>query len=210
MKDLISRLGVIPITAIYNSTDILPLCDALTEAGLPMLEVLSRTPQAMDAVKLAAKERPDFAVGLGTVTTVEQARQARESGAKFVVLPGMAHKVVDYCVNHQMPVIPGVVTPTEIIEAMEYGLDVLKLFPTKQFGGPDIIRELSGPFADIKFVVTGGLEMSDLDEYLAIDSVLAVGGVWMCRPETVAAGRFDEIVEICRDTAEIVRRIKSA
>jgi 2-dehydro-3-deoxyphosphogluconate aldolase / (4S)-4-hydroxy-2-oxoglutarate aldolase len=191
---------VLPVVVLDNAADAEPLAAALLAGGLHCAEVTFRTAAAADAIATMAK-RTDMLVGAGTVLTAAQVDAAVDAGAQFVVSPGLGPSVVRRCAERGVPVFPGVATATEIQQALELGLDTLKFFPAGQLGGPAMLKALSAPFRSVRFVPTGGVSAANLAEYLALPSVLAVGGTWMVAPELVAAGNFDEVT---RRTAEAV------
>lgn len=195
---------VLPVVVLDDAADAEPLADALLAGGLHCAEVTFRTAAAADAIAAMAK-RPDLLVGAGTVLTAAQVDAAVDAGAEFVVSPGLGPTVVRRCAERGVPVFPGVATATEIQQALELGLDTLKFFPAGQLGGPAMLTALSAPFRQVRFVPTGGVSAANLAEYLAVPSVLAVGGTWMVAPELIAAGNFDEV---SRRTAAAVATVK--
>ena len=197
---------LLPVVVINRAGDARPLADALAEGGLRTAEVTMRTPAALDAIRALA-DVPDLLVGAGTVLTAEQADQAVEAGAAFVVSPGFSASVVTHCATLGVPVFPGVATPTEIMQAFEHGLRTLKFFPAEQLGGAPMIKALAAPFADACFIPTGGVSAASLPGYLAVASVLAVGGSWMVAPKLLNAGDWTTVTRL---TAEAVALAKEA
>jgi 2-dehydro-3-deoxyphosphogluconate aldolase / (4S)-4-hydroxy-2-oxoglutarate aldolase len=183
---------VIPVVVITQEETALPLARALAAGGLPAAEVTFRTPAAAAAIRVIATET-DLLVGAGTVIRPDQVDAAVEAGARFVVTPGLSAAVVRRCVELEIPVIPGVATATEVIAALDQGLSLLKLFPAEAVGGLSLLRGLAGPFPDVQFVPTGGVNAANMPAYLALSNVAAVGGSWMVAPELIAAGDFDAI-----------------
>jgi len=180
LMDLTKNTGIIPILVKADEEDLLPVADALTNAGCPSLEVLLKNEDSYKAIEKIAKERPNFAVGAGTVLTVEQAKRVIDLGAKFCVLPGFSQKVVDYCLAHNVYVVPGCDTPTEIMMALDCGINVVKFFPVYQMGGIPFLQQLNGgPFGNVKFVCTGALDETNFEEISAYKGTFAVGGDWM-------------------------------
>lgn len=147
-------------------------------------------------------------VGAGTVVTLDQCKQALECGAKFIVSPGFDPEVVSWCVERNIPITPGCVTPTEIMAAMKLGLNVVKFFPAGVYGGLKAMKALSAPFGGIKFIPTGGVDAKNLKEYLEAPFVHAVGGSWPCPKKEIAAGNFDAVTALCREASEIVREVR--
>ncbi len=191
---------VVPVVVIRDLATAVPLGRALVAGGLPVAEVTFRTLEAAEAIRVLADE-PELLVGAGTVTRAEQVEVAVEAGAEFVVSPGFSSAVVSRCAELGVPIIPGVATATEVIAALDHGLSVLKLFPAEAVGGIPTLTALAGPFPDVRFVPTGGVNAANLAAYLSVPSVAAVGGSWMVAPDLVTAGDFDAIRRL---TAEAV------
>ena len=194
----IRRIRVIPVVAIRDSGDAEPLGEALIRGGLPCAEITFRTEAAADSIRSLVR-RGDLLVGAGTVLTVEQAKTAIDQGARFIVSPGFSPKVVQYCIDNQILVTPGVCTPTDISTALECGLEVVKFFPAEAFGGLKTLKAVSGPFPALRFIPTGGIGPKNLTEYLTFPKVLAVGGTWIAKADLISAGRFGDITRLaCR------------
>lgn len=208
MHEVIARLGelrVIPLVVLERAEDAMPLADALVEGGLPCAEITFRTKAAAEAMQVMAK-RNDILVGAGTVLTVDQAKAAWDAGARFIVTPGLNPKVVSYCVEKNITIVPGICTPSDIEGAMEFGLDVLKFFPAEAFGGLKTLKALSGPYTMVKFIPTGGINTQNLPDYLNFPKVMACGGTWIASSSLILAGRFDEIIRNTREAVKIVAR----
>ncbi|TWT49386.1 putative KHG/KDPG aldolase [Rubripirellula amarantea] len=200
MESAIERMGILPVVAIENSADAGPLADALEAGGLPIAEITLRTQAGIDAIA-ALSSRDGFIVGAGTVHSVDQAKMVADAGASFVVSPGFNPRTVQWCLDHSMPIYPGVSSPTDLESAIEMGLTVVKFFPAEQIGGVKMIKTLQGPYGDMRFIPTGGINASNIASYLSLSSVLACGGSWMVKPELISSGSFDEIQRL---TAEAV------
>lgn len=200
----IGELGIIPVVKIDRVEDAVPLGKALLSGDLPVAEITFRTSAAEDAIKALTNEIPEILVGAGTVLTIEQAKKAVNAGAKFIVSPGFNTKIVDFCLENNIPVIPGVNSPTQIEMALEKGLKVVKFFPAEASGGLPLLKALSGPFSEIKFIPTGGIEQTNLLPYLAHPQVLACGGSWMVKPDFISSGNFNRITEITREAVSIM------
>ncbi|MFE9957313.1 bifunctional 4-hydroxy-2-oxoglutarate aldolase/2-dehydro-3-deoxy-phosphogluconate aldolase [Micromonospora sp. NPDC005299] len=183
---------ILPVVVLDAARDAAPLAAALVDGGLHSVEVTFRTDAAAEAIR-AMSERPDLLVGAGTVVTPAQVDKSVEAGARFVVSPGFGPAVVRHCQQLGMPVFPGVTSPTEIMMALDAGLDTVKFFPAEQLGGLRMIKALAAPFRTMRFIPTGGVNTDNLAAYLAHPAVLAVGGTWMVAPELIAAGRWDEV-----------------
>lgn len=201
----ISLMGVAPVVVLDDAKDAVPLAKAMKEGGLPCYEVTLRTAAALDSIsKIAELNDPDMILGAGSVVTVDNCKDALAAGAKFIVSPGLNPKVVEYCLERDIAVLPGCVTPTEIMMAMELGLGTVKFFPASVYGGLSAMKALSGPFPKLKFVPTGGVNAANLTEYLAAPFIRAVGGSWICAKADVNAGNFDKITTLCREARKIV------
>lgn len=203
----IAKLKIVPVVAIENAADAPALGEALVKGGLPIAEITFRTKAAPEAIKAAAKI-PGMLVGAGTVLTVDQVKQAVDLGSQFIVSPGLNPKVVGYCVENKIPVTPGVVTPGEIEQALDFGLNVVKFFPAESFGGAKTIKALSAPYGMMKFMPTGGVTTANLEEYLKIPAVLACGGSWMVSKELISAGKFDEITKVTQEAVALANKIR--
>ena len=191
--DEISKIGIVPVIALDDAKDAEPLARALCGGGLPCAEVTFRTGAAEEAIRTMAERFPEMLVGAGTVLTTEQADRAVAAGARFIVSPGLNPRVVRHCMDRGIPVIPGTATPSDVEAALELGLDVVKFFPAEASGGVGMIRALSAPYANVRFLPTGGVSADNLRDYLDCPNVIACGGTWMVQKELIAAGRFDEI-----------------
>ena len=192
-----ARAIVVPVIVMEDAKDAIPCADALAAGGIDVMEITLRTPAALDAIKAVAEQRPDTLVGAGTVINLDQCKRAIEMGAKFIVSPGFSHEVVGYCVEHGVTVLPGCVTPTEIMYALSYGLDTVKFFPANIYGGLVAMKHLCAPFSGLKFVPTGGINNDNIHEFAAAPYVHAVGGSWVCAKADIAAGNWDKITKLC-------------
>lgn len=199
----LSRAGIIPVAAIESAENAVPAAEALLAGGIDVMEITLRTAAAIDAIKTAACGHPDMLVGAGTVTTAAQAREAVSAGAKFIVTPGYDRETVEWCLQNGAAVIPGCVTPTEIMAARRQGLRIVKFFPAGLYGGLAALEVLSGPFGDVRFIPTGGVGRDNLAVYAASPLVHAVGGSWLCGRGDIAAGRFEKITRLCAQAREI-------
>jgi 2-dehydro-3-deoxyphosphogluconate aldolase / (4S)-4-hydroxy-2-oxoglutarate aldolase len=192
----ISDLGIVPVVKIENVRDAVPLAKALRDGGLPIAEITFRTEAAEAAIKAIHEEVPEVLLGAGTVLTVEQVKKAIGAGAKFIVSPGLNPKVVTYCVENNIPITPGISNPTDIEAALSLGLKVLKFFPAESFGGLKTLKAMSAPYGMVKFIPTGGINASNINDYLAFEKIVACGGSWMVKAELISEGKFDEIKEL--------------
>ncbi|HZN70361.1 MAG TPA: bifunctional 4-hydroxy-2-oxoglutarate aldolase/2-dehydro-3-deoxy-phosphogluconate aldolase [Micromonosporaceae bacterium] len=195
---------IVPVVVLADSAGAEPLAGALVAGGLHCVEVTFRTDAAADVIRAMAV-RPELVVGAGTVLTAEQAEQAVVAGARFVVSPGFGPAVVRRCQELGVPVFPGIATATEIQMALDAGLDTVKFFPAEQLGGVGMVKALSAPFRTVRFIPTGGVDTGNLADYLAVPSVLAVGGTWMVAPDLLAAGDWAEVTRRCVAAVAAVR-----
>ena len=187
------RLRVVPLIVIDDPGKAGDLALALVQGGLPCAEIAFRTAGAVEALRRIAAARTDVLVWTGTVLTRDQAAQAEDAGARFVVSPGLSPRVVEYCLAHALPVLPGVSTPTEIGAALDLGLTVLKFFPAEPLGGLAYLRAIAAPFSGVEFIPTGGISAANLAAYLAGPGVVACGGSWMAPQAWIRDGEFDRI-----------------
>lgn len=197
--DALTRLAksaIVPVVVLDDAKDAIATANALLAGGIDVMEITFRTSAAADAIAAVAAQCPDMFVGAGTVITLEQCKQAVGCGAKFVVSPGFDPEVVEWCVGNGIAVMPGCVTPTEIMAAMKLGLKVVKFFPAGIYGGLAAMKALSAPFGGIKFIPTGGVNVQNLGEFLAAPFVHAVGGSWVCPKADIAAGNFNKITNL--------------
>ena len=178
MIDHLQSLKLIPVVALEDADDAEPLADALCAGGLSVAEVTLRTECAIDVIRRLGA-RDDFLLGAGTVHSIEQAQEVVEAGAHFVVTPGFNPRTVAWCQEHNVPVFPGIATPTDLEMALEHNIDVVKFFPAETLGGVDTLKAFSGPYHNVRFIPTGGISAENLTDYLALPGVLACGGSWM-------------------------------
>lgn len=204
MSEVLSRiaeLGVVPVVAIDTVNQALPLADALLAGGLPVVEITFRTQAAAEAISILSRARPDLIVGAGTVLSPETMQTAVHAGAQFAVAPGFNPRVVQAARDLNLPFVPGVATPSDIEAALESGCRLLKFFPAEAVGGTRLLSALSAPYrhTGVRFMPTGGISPANLDSYLALDTVAAVGGTWLAKKEDMTQGNWDKIAERCRE-----------
>lgn len=192
------KCGLVPVVVIEHSEDAVPTARALIDGGIDVMEITMRTPAASEAIRRVCAEVPEMLVGAGTVTSLEQCKAILEAGAKFIVSPGYDSKIVEFCNDAQMPVLPGCVTPTEIMGAMQQGIRLIKFFPAGIYGGLKAMKALAGPFPGIKFLPTGGVNQDNLAEYISAPFIEAVGGSWICTKMDIAEHRFEAITQMAR------------
>lgn len=208
MEKMLARIGIIPVVVLQEEKDAVPLGRALLEGNLPCAEVTFRTEAAESSIRRMTETFPELLVGAGTVLTTEQADRARAAGARFIVSPGLNPRVVRHCQEKGIPVVPGVATPSEIEQALELGLSVVKFFPAEPSGGLPMIEAMGAAYTKLKFMPTGGINRENVKGYLQSDKILACGGSWMVKGTMIQEGRFDEIAKMCREAAEIVKEIR--
>ena len=186
---------VIPVVVIKDVKDTVPTLKALKDGGINCAEITFRTACAEEAIAIGVKEFPDMNIGAGTVINLEQAQKAIESGAKFLVSPGLSEEVAKFASAKNIPYFPGCVTPTEIMQALKLGISVVKFFPANVYGGLKAIKALSGPFPQVKFIPTGGVDLDNLSEFLSFDKIYAVGGSFMMK---------GDVAENCKKINEVL------
>lgn len=204
----LEKCGVVPVVVLEKAEDAVPSAKAMLAGGVDVMEITFRTAAAADSIKAVSEQCPEMLVGAGTVVTLEQCKTAVACGAKFIVSPGFDEEVVRWCVEHEIMVTPGCVTPTEIMAAMRLGLSVVKFFPAGVYGGLKAMKALAAPFGGVKFIPTGGVDAKNLKEYLEAPFVHAVGGSWLCPKKEIAAGNFEAITALCREAHEIVTEVR--
>jgi len=201
--------GIVPVVVLNNAEDAVPLARALLKGGIDFMEITFRTECAADSIALIAKEVPEMTVGAGTVINLEQAERAVDNGAKFIVSPGLDVGVVTWAQDRDIPVIPGCVTPTEIMKAISLGLNVIKFFPADVFGGTKAIKALSAPFGQVKFLPTGGVSEANLKDFIENKSVAAIGGSWVCKKDDIANHDWDKITTLSANAIKIIKETRS-
>jgi len=199
---------LVPVVEIRDASTVPDLVDALRTAGLPILEITMRTEAAVAALRQAAAVKKDLTLAAGTVTSPEQVQAVVDAGAELVVSPGLNPRVVEYCLKNNIPVLPGVCTPTEIETARNYGLKTLKFFPAEAYGGARTLRALNEVYRGFGFVPTGGLNLQNLPDYLKLASVAACGGAWLAPADAVAQRKFDVIIKLVKDSIALVASLK--
>ena len=201
----IQEIGIVPVVVLNDAKDAEPLAKALCDGGLACAEVTFRTAAAEESIRLMSEKFPDMLVGAGTVLTTEQVDRAVAAGAKFIVSPGLNPRIVKYCVDKGILITPGCANPSDIEQALEQGLEVVKFFPAEAAGGLKMIKAMAAPYVGVKFMPTGGINQNNVREYLAYDRILACGGSWMVKSDLVDAGKFDEIEKLARECVDIVK-----
>ncbi len=197
--NLLRESVVVPVVVLDKVSDAVPTAKALLDGGVCVMEITFRTAAAADSIEAVAKQCPDMLVGAGTVLNLEQCKLAISKGAKFIVSPGFDSEVVSYCVENKIAVVPGCVTPTEIMAALKLGLNVVKFFPANVYGGLNAMKNLAAPFVGVKFIPTGGVNTANIKEYFTAPFIHAVGGSWICPKTDVANGDFQKITALCKE-----------
>ena len=208
MNETIQGYGLVPVVVLNDAKDAVPLAKALCDGGLPVAEVTFRTDAAEESIRQISAAFPEMLVGAGTVLTIDQVDRAVAAGAKFIVAPGFDPEIVDYCISKDIPVYPGVVTPSELAQAVKRGLKVVKFFPAEQYGGVKTIKALAAPYPMMKFMPTGGVSLKNLKDYMECDKVAACGGSWMVKGDLVKAGKFDEIRQLTADAVALAKELR--
>jgi 2-dehydro-3-deoxyphosphogluconate aldolase/(4S)-4-hydroxy-2-oxoglutarate aldolase len=213
MEDLLNKLhgfGIVPVVALDDSKNAIHVARALIEGDLSCAEIVFRTPAAEESIRIISQEFPQLLLGAGTVLTMRQVDLAVAAGAGFVVSPGLNPKVVEHCLSKKIPIIPGCMTPSEIELAIELELDFVKFFPAEAAGGIKMLKALSAPYPEIRFMPTGGIDINNLCKYLAFDKVVACGGSWMIPKELTSSGNFAEVSRLTKEAVMTVRKLREA
>ncbi|MGN8497743.1 bifunctional 4-hydroxy-2-oxoglutarate aldolase/2-dehydro-3-deoxy-phosphogluconate aldolase [Helicobacter pylori] len=189
---------IVPVVVIENIKDAVPLAQSLIEGGIPIIEVTLRSSCALEAIELIAKNVPKMHVGAGTILNLTQLEQAQNRGAEFLISPGLTIKLLEHAKKKDMPLIPGVSSSSEVMQALELGYNALKFFPAEYCGGVKLLNAFNGPFKGVKFCPTGGISADNMHSYLNLENVLCVGGSWLTPKDLVQNKEWDKITEICK------------
>lgn len=200
----LSSIGIVPVVKIKDPETAVPLAKALVRGGIPCAEITFRTEFAAEAMKRISAEVPEILLGAGTVTSTEQVDQALAAGAKFIVCPGLNPTVVQYCISRNVPVTPGVCTPSELEQAMALGLTEVKFFPAENMGGLKTIEAIGAAYPNIRFMPTGGININNISTYLASPKILACGGSWITPAKALEAGDYDAIEALAKQAMQTV------
>lgn len=204
----ISQIGIVPVVVLEDAEKAVSVAKSLAAGGIDCAEVTFRTAAAEESIRRIAAECPDLLLGAGTVLTTEQVEKAVNAGAKFIVTPGYNPKVVNYCVERGIPIVPGCMDTNAIEMALEAGLDTVKFFPAEAAGGLPMMKALAGPYTRLKFIPTGGVSKDNLKDYLGFKKVVACGGSWMVKGDLVKNNQFDEIERLSRDAVASMLDLK--
>lgn len=208
MDDVLKKIGeygLVPIVKIERADDALDLGKALIQAGLPIAEITFRSDAAEESIRILTHEMPDLLVGAGTALSTDQVKKGMVAGARFIVSPGFNPRVVDYCIEKGIPVVPGLNNPTVLEMALERGLEVVKFFPAESTGGITFLKDMAAPYSGIKFFPTGGINADNIRRYLEYDRVHACGGSWMVKSSLISDGRFQEITRLVKEALSILQ-----
>lgn len=197
-------VGIVPVVALEDANTALPLADALSTGGIKVIEVTLRTAAALDAVSEIRQHRPDFVVGVGTITTPEHLEQAQQRGAHFGVSPGLTPRLAQAAADSGWPLLPGVATASELMAAMEWGFSTVKFFPAEAAGGISMLKSLAGPFSDARFCPTGGIDRDSAPYYFQLPNVVAVGGSWMAPSKLINDAQWEEIAHRSQKAVEAI------
>lgn len=207
ISDVLKQNRIIPVIKIDNVEDTLPLLRGIKEGGIKIAEITYRTACAKEAITLAIQNFDDMIIGAGTIINVNQAIEAISLGVKFVVSPGLDEETAKYCREKNVPYFPGCISPTEIMKAINLGIEIVKFFPAENYGGLKTIKSLSAPFPQLRFMPTGGININNLKEYLSFEKIVACGGSWMVKGDLIKNKKFDKIKELSREAVEEANRV---
>ncbi len=208
MYEILEGHGVVPVIKFNDPSEALPLADALAKGGIRIMEITFRSDAAEEAIRLVSEERPDILVGAGTVTNVDELRRAAKAGAKFIVSPGFSAEVVREGLDLGLIMLPGVITPSEVIAAKNMGLTVLKFFPASAFNAMATIKSYASVFADIKFMPTGGVSQDNMKDFLAMKNIFAIGGSWMVSGNLIKEQNWDEITRLSQEATDAYHEVR--
>ena len=204
----IQKIGIVPVVVLNDAKDAEPLAKALCNGGLPCAEVTFRTDAAEESIRIMSEKYPEMLVGAGTVLTTEQVDRAVAAGAKFIVSPGFDPEIVNYCLEKEIPIFPGCVTPSEVAQAVKRGLKVVKFFPAEPAGGVAMIKAMAAPYNQLRFMPTGGIGTQNLKDYLGFDKIICCGGSWMVKADLIQNGEFEKICNLTKEAKELAKSIR--
>ena len=204
----LGQFGVVPVVVLNDVKDAKPLAKALCDGGLACAEVTFRTDAAEESIRIMTEAYPEMVVGAGTILTTEQADRAIAAGASFIVTPGFDAEIVKHCIAKNIPITPGVVTPSELAQAYALGLRIVKFFPAEPSGGLPMIKALAAPYYMMQFMPTGGISAATLSDYLRYEKIFACGGSWMVKGDLIKSGDFNKITALTKEAVELVRSVR--
>lgn len=205
----LENAALVPVVALNDAKKAVPLSKALYKGGIPAIEVTFRTDAAEEAISLIAKECPEMFVGAGTVINAKQAETAVKAGAKFIVSPGFVDEVADWAIANSIPYLPGVCTPSDVMNVLLKGLDVMKFFPAEASGGTNMLKNLGGPFPQVRFMVTGGISPKNMEEYIKTKNVIALGGSWVSKSSLIDEEDWNTITNLSLEATDKIKAIKN-
>ena len=201
-------IKVVPVVVLNDSENAIPLAKALCDGGLPCAEVTFRTDAAEESIRLMHEAYPEMLIGAGTVLTTEQVDRAVAAGASLIVSPGFDPEIVDYCISKNIEVVPGIVTPSELAQAVKRGLTRVKFFPAEAAGGLKMIKAMCAAYTNVRIMPTGGINAKNISEYLECDKIFCCGGSWMVKGDMIKAGEFDKIKDMTAEAVSLVKKIR--
>ncbi len=204
----IGLMGLVPVVVIDDEKDALATAKAMIDGGLPIMEITLRTDAGLPSIRRITQEYPEILMGAGTVLSVDMAKAAVDAGAQFIVSPGFNDDVVKWCIDNDIAITPGCVTPSEIEHALGFGINVLKFFPANVYGGINGCKALYGPYRMVKFVPTGGVSLKNLDDFSDKEYIHAIGGGWLCKSADIASGNFEAITKVVRESIDALLGFK--
>ncbi|MBA4420449.1 MAG: 2-dehydro-3-deoxyphosphogluconate aldolase [Anaerolinea sp.] len=202
--ETLGQIGIVPVVILDEIKYAIHTASAMRKGGVDVMEIALRTKAGLDSIKAVSKDCADVLLGAGTVLNLEQCKACVDAGAQFIVSPGFNRELVSWCVKNNVAIIPGCVTPTEIMKALDLGVEVIKFFPANVFGGLSAMKALAAPFGSVKFIPTGGVNALNLSEFAAASFVHAVGGSWVCDKSDIAASNFEKITSLCVEAVQII------
>lgn len=205
IEEIIKISPIIPVVAIENKEDAIPLAKALIAGGINIMEVTLRTPEALQAIDLIAQNVPDMCVGAGTVCDEIQLEQTLDVKSQFAFSPGISPELIRSAYDNSVPFIPGVATPSEVMRASNHGIKYCKLFPASVVGGVDLLKAYQGPFSHMKFCPTGGVTLENMNEYLELDNVFCVGGTWIASKKLISSKEFEKITQLAKEALKNIK-----
>lgn len=208
-KDVLNTSPIIPVVMIDDASKAVNIAHALQEGGIKIMEITLRSEDALQSIANVAKECPEMLVGAGTVISKKQFEDVETAGAKFVISPGMTQDLLSFAVKQTIPFIPGVATVSDIMRGLEYGLDTFKLFPANIVGGVGALKAFSGPFSNVSFCPTGGINIENVNDYLSLKNVLCVGGTWICPSKYIENDDYSSITHLCKEALKKVQEVKN-
>ncbi|WP_305138610.1 bifunctional 4-hydroxy-2-oxoglutarate aldolase/2-dehydro-3-deoxy-phosphogluconate aldolase [Dubosiella newyorkensis] len=208
LLEQLKSFGVVPVVVLEHVQDAAPLAKALEEGGLPVAEVTFRTKAARESISAMKQACPDMLVGAGTILKVSQVDEAINAGAQFIVTPAFDAEITKYCLEHDIPILPGTSTPTDVQAAYKLGVDVVKFFPAEQAGGLAMIKAIAAPYNMMTFMPTGGIEPKNMKDYLAYEKILCVGGSWMVKKEWIEQRDFAKIAEETKKAVALLKEVR--